>query len=810
MAKIRHNNFLDTVSEISQDAKEKGVMQLYTEDESFTGRKIRIHNKDLYHFGTTGYLGLEQDPRLKQAAIDAIIKYGTQFPLSKTYVSFVLYKELEEKLEQMYGHPVVVMKNSTLGHMGVIPTIVRDEDGVILDHQVHWSVQNATLLLKTRGVPIEMIRHNNMDMLEDKIKELTNTCDKIWYFADGVYSMFGDEAPIAQLKELCKKYPKLHLYFDDVHGMSWVGKNGVGFVCSHYDELPENVVVFCTLSKSFGASGGIMVTSDKKLYRKVKNFGGPLTFSAQLEPASIAAAVASANIHLSDEIYQMQNELHEKIKYCNDLIEKTTLPLVEKNDCPVFYIGAGAPAVGYNIVKKLLDNGFFVNMGIFPAVPVKKTGVRFTISRHNHMEDIKALVDAMVVLYPKALEEEHYNNNQVRRIFALPAIKEGEGELRKISDELRTQLFYSINEIEPALWNKYFGGQSVFDHAGLSFLEKTFRDNEEKEHNWRFFYLIVRDEDEKVVAATFLTHSMWKDDMLAPASISKEFEERRKTDPYFMSSEVLVMGSLFTEGNHLYVDKSDARWEEALGLVLREIEKLDEKLNPSMIVLRDFRSDDNSLRDYILKRGYINITLPDSCVLEDLSWKTTDEYVQRLSAKSRKHYRQEIEAYSKYFDVAVKAKLNANELPHMEGLYRNVWRNNFDMNTFPFNSKVFQQMSDDPNWEFIVLTLKEAYDDQEVKGLPIAVMFCYKNGSVSYVPAFIGMNYDYVQKFHVYRQMLFQTILRAHTLGFKKVDFGFSASFEKRKVGATVIPKVAYIQAKDNYSIEMMGVVQKQ
>ena len=84
----------------------------------------------------------DQKAAIRQT-IEAIEKYGTQFPLSKSYVSFVLYRALEERLFQMYGNPIVVTKNSTLGHIGVIPCVVRDEDAVIIDHQAHWSMHNA-------------------------------------------------------------------------------------------------------------------------------------------------------------------------------------------------------------------------------------------------------------------------------------------------------------------------------------------------------------------------------------------------------------------------------------------------------------------------------------------------------------------------------------------------------------------------------------------------------------------------------------------------------------------------------------------
>jgi len=242
MAKIKHNNFIDTVDEVLSGAKNVGVLHLYAEDKKLTGRTIQIKGKEMYHFGTTGYLGLEQDDRIKEAAIQAISDYGTQFPLSKSYISHPLYSELEAKIEEMYGIPPIITKNSTLGHLAIIPTLLRDEDGVIMDHQVHWSVQNACQLLKLRGIPVEMIRHNNVNMLEEKIKQLSSRCDKIWYMADGVYSMFGDYAPISELIELTKKYNQLHLYFDDVHGMSWKGKNGTGFVFDNIKELPENIV----------------------------------------------------------------------------------------------------------------------------------------------------------------------------------------------------------------------------------------------------------------------------------------------------------------------------------------------------------------------------------------------------------------------------------------------------------------------------------------------------------------------------------------------------------------------------------------
>lgn len=806
MAKVKHNNFMDTVDEVISDAKKMGVVHLYTEDEELTGRRVKIKGKDLFHFGTTGYLGLEQDVRLKAAAVEAIWKYGTQFPLSKTYISHPLYKSLEEKLEQMYGNPVIITKNSTLGHLGVIPCIVRDEDGVILDHQVHWSVQSAAQILKTRSVPVEMIRHNNLAMLEDKIKELATRCSRIWYMADGVYSMYGDCAPIPQLLELCKKYPQLHFYFDDVHGMSWAGKNGTGYVMEQLGTLPENVILFGTLSKTFGASGAVMVTSNEKIHKQVKNFGGPLTFSAQLEPSSTAAALASANIHLSPEIYQLQAELHDRTRYFNSLLANTDLPLVEQNTCPVFYIGTGAPATGYHFVNRLMEEGFYVNLGLYPAVPVKNTGVRITISRHNAKEEMKALVDAMVYHYPKALEETHTTKNKVRAAFKMPYIKEEEKTTAVVSS-LSVQHENTIQNIDKNEWNSLLGKQSAFDWEGLKFLEKVFTHAALPEHNFDFHYYIIRDEKARPVLATFLTTSLWKDDILAPASVSMQLEEKRKNDPYYLTSKVISMGSLFTEGQHYYVDKQNPKWKEAFQTLLNAIEGLEENKDAAMTVLRDFE-EDAAINELLHSMGFIKISMPESCVVTDLSWNDAEGYLATLSPRSRKHFKKDIQSYEKYFDVEYRSAASEEELDFYYQLFENVRAKNFGLNTFSFPRTLFTEMSQNPNWEFIVLYLKKEFAANQEKRTPVAVMFCYKNMEHTYVPSFIGMDYRYAE-FQVYRQMLYQTIMRAKALDFKKIDFGFSASFEKKKVGAVIVPKVAYIQAKDNFSMELMGTMQK-
>lgn len=800
MAKIKHNNFINTVNEVINNARRQNIVHLYAEDKKFSGRNIQINGKTLFHFGTTGYLGLEQDPRLKQAAIKAIENYGTQFPLSKTYISHPLYAELEAKVSKMYNAPIIITKNSTLGHMAVIPSAVEDDDGVILDHQVHWSVQNAVQMVKTKGVKVEMIRHNNMEMLETKIKELNSTCNKIWYMADGVYSMFGDFAPVDHLMALSKKYPKLHLYFDDVHGMSWIGKNGTGYITSKLGDLPENCLLFGTLSKSFGAGGAVLACTNLKLRDKIRNFGGPLTFSAQLDPASVAAASASADIHLSDEIYEMQKDLRIRIQHFNSLLEKTNLPLVDKNESPVFYIGTGVPETGYNFVKRLFDEGFFVNLGLFPAVPVKNTGVRITISRHNQLDEITALVEAMNHHFPKALEDTQTNLNKVRKLFRLPVLETVKEE--SIPQNLKIHHLKSITEVEKTLWNNHMANNSIFDWEGLSFLEKVFTNNNTTENNWNFHYIIIRDKEGNPILMTFLTNALWKEDMLAPVSVSEGIESRRKDEPYYMSNKVLSTGSLLSEGNHWYLNEKHPQWEEAIQLLLNTMENIDAHSPVEMFVLRDFLKEKPKLNNFLHKKGFIKIKMPETAQIHNLNWVDETTFIETLSPRSRKHFRKDIVPFMDQVEVKWKKTVSKQELEQIYQLYINVKQNNLGLNTFTYPKNLFNSMNENDLWEFQCI-----YDKRDLNKM-IGVMCCYNNNNTTYVPVLVGMDYDYVTKINSYRQLLYQTIKRAGELGFKNIDFGLTAAFEKRKLGATVYDTFAYVQAKDNFTLELLTTLQ--
>ena len=155
---------------ISTVAGQKKVLHLITQDQVYNGREIQINNKKYINFGSCSYLGLELDPRLKASAKQYIDKYGVQFSSSRTYLRCTAYHEWEELLVQIFEVPIVTFTSVSLGHHAVIPVVVESGDAILLDQQVHASVQDAAKKMMLSGVHVEPIRHNRLDILEERLR----------------------------------------------------------------------------------------------------------------------------------------------------------------------------------------------------------------------------------------------------------------------------------------------------------------------------------------------------------------------------------------------------------------------------------------------------------------------------------------------------------------------------------------------------------------------------------------------------------------------------------------------------------------
>lgn len=802
MSKTKTLNIINSVNDIITMGKERGALMQYTEDESYDGRIITVNGKQLINFGSCSYLGLDTDERIKEAAIDAIRRYGVQFSSSRTYMACTLYKEWEELVSKMFGAHVVLSTSVSLGHHAVIPVVVEEGDAIILDQQVHASIQEAANRMQLRGCSISIIRHSKLNELESKIAELSVKHNRVWYMIDGVYSMYGDYAPVKEIVELLERYPQFHLYADDAHGMSIAGKNGTGIVLSQI-ELHPKMILATSLNKAFAAGGGAFIFPDDELAQKVKNCGGSMIFSGPHQIPSIAAGIASAKIHLSDEIYERQAALKKRLQYCHDLLSnKYHLPVISNPEAPITFIGLGLTRVGYNMVTRLIEDGFYTNLSIFPAVPETCTGLRFTITLHHTFEDIERLAERIAYHFPKALEDEGRTIKDVHRAFKkvatfeelVEAVPAGSGNCA-----FQVQYETSIQAIPEQLWNSLLKDKISLDWNGLRLMENSFTANEQIEHNWKFHYFLVRDQNHVPVLATFFTEFLAKDDMLAPVEVSKQIEQLRLNDPYYLCSSMLMMGSLMTLGNHLYIDRSRSDWKRALSLLLDTVWQLQEKNKIATLNMRDFDTDDIELIRFFMDQGFVKIDLPEMFVLEEFHWENPEEFFQRFRSKRKYNLKQEVQKLENYYTINIVNAFNERDLDTYYQLYCNVAEKNFLINDFEIPKKALKNIILSPHWEVLELRMKQ---DNRI----VAICCSYKQAS-TYNFMLVGMDYSYLKEYNVYKQAIWQVITRANNIHSGKINLGLTASESKRKFGAKPVGQVAFIQTQDHFNVSVINAI---
>jgi len=384
MSRARGN---EVVSRCIVRAEAKGTLMRTAQ--SYEGRRIKFDNRTLYNFGSCSYLGLERHPELRAAAVAAMDEYGTQFSISRAYLECGLYQELESNLEKMTGRPVLVAPSTTLAHIAALPVLIQDNDAVLLDHFAHASLHSATELLG--DAPVHLVRHSRMDQVDQLVGELSCQYDRIWLIIDGIYSMFGDVAPFNELASLLDSYPRLHIYIDDAHATSWLGTHGRGGALMHFGHH-DRVVVALSLNKAFSAAGGALALPNTELKMQIRRCGGPMLFSGPIQPPMLGAAVASSRLHLGVDHVDRQHELLRRIDYTLVAADKACLPLATRCQTPIFFIPCDSVDQVTDTVRGFFNRGFYVCPSIFPAVPLNRPGIRFTITLHNELEDIDAFI----------------------------------------------------------------------------------------------------------------------------------------------------------------------------------------------------------------------------------------------------------------------------------------------------------------------------------------------------------------------------------------------------------------------------------
>jgi 8-amino-7-oxononanoate synthase len=323
------------------------------------GTEVSFKGQRLIMCGSNNYLGLTTHPKVREAAINAINRYGTSCTGSRFLNGTLeLHETLEFELAEWVGKPAALTFSTGMQvNLGTVSAIVCKDDTVILDKDDHASIVDGARLGYGK---IERYRHNDMEHLERVMKSIPDSSGKL-LVTDGVFSMEGDLAMVPELVEICKRFGS-RLMIDDAHGM---GVTGSGHGTAWQFNLTDQVdLIMSTFSKSFASLGGF-IAGDKDVVDYIKHHARSLIFSASLTPAQAASALAALHV-MRDEPERVTriNEIAEKMRrgYRNLGFD------VGKSVTPIIPILIGDDQKTFMFWRALFDNGVFVNPVISPAV----------------------------------------------------------------------------------------------------------------------------------------------------------------------------------------------------------------------------------------------------------------------------------------------------------------------------------------------------------------------------------------------------------------------------------------------------------
>jgi 8-amino-7-oxononanoate synthase len=344
----------------AKEAMAAGLYPYFIPMTESEGSEAFFRGHRLIMCGSNNYLGLTTDPRVRQAAIDAIHRFGTSCTGSRFLNGTLeLHEQLEQELAEFVGKPAaLVFSTGMQANLGAISALVSRSDVVILDKDDHASIVDGARL---GWGEVKRFRHNDMADLERILADLPDNVGRL-VVVDGLYSMGGDIVPLPDLVPVCKKYGA-RLMVDDAHAVGVLG-GGRG-TAAHFGLTDQVDLIMSTFSKSFASLGGF-VAGDETVMHYVKHQARSLIFSASIPPANAAAALAALHI-LRDE--------PERVERLGQIAEKMRAAYrqlgfnIGNSTTPIIPIIIGDTTTVLLFWKALFENGIFVNPIVSPAVP---------------------------------------------------------------------------------------------------------------------------------------------------------------------------------------------------------------------------------------------------------------------------------------------------------------------------------------------------------------------------------------------------------------------------------------------------------
>ena len=379
---------------LPQEVQAQGLYPYYRPISSGQDPLVKMADgSSVLMFGSNSYLGLSDDPRLKEAAIAAIKKYGTSCSGSRFLNGTLdIHEELEGKLAKFVGKDSAVTYSTGFQvNLGVVSSLGFRGGFTFLDSLDHACIIDGSRL---GFAEVRKFAHNDMDALEAKLKLVPLDAPKL-IVVDGVYSMEGDIANLPKIVELCEKY-NASVMVDDAHGLGVIGENGSG-TASHYGLTDKTDLIMGTFSKSFGSLGGF-IAGDFEVINYLKHNSRSLIFSASMTPASVAAASKALDIMIEEP--ERREHLWDITRHAQKSFKERGFD-TGRTQSPIIPLFVRDTMKAMAIVRMAYESGVFITPVIAPAVPENDVLIRFALMATHSREQVDEAVEKLTVIFKK-------------------------------------------------------------------------------------------------------------------------------------------------------------------------------------------------------------------------------------------------------------------------------------------------------------------------------------------------------------------------------------------------------------------------
>ena len=373
--------------------KKQGLFTTIRSLDSAQGARITIDGRSLLNFCSNNYLGLANDPRLKQAAQAAIEQWGVGPGAVRTIAGTMgLHLELERRLAAFKEvEATITFQSGFAANLATIPALVGRGDLIFSDELNHASIIDGCRLSRATIIPY---KHNNADDLRQKVKE-NSPFSRALLVTDGVFSMDGDLAPLGKLVEVAEEYGLIFMV-DDAHGEGVVGRGGRGIV-DHFGLHGRVDVEIGTLSKAFGVVGGY-VAGKRVIVDWLHQRGRPFLFSSAVTPPDVAACIAAV------DILEESTGLVDRLWKNGDAFKGGMTSLgfdIGLSQTPITPVMLGEAPLAQQFSRRLFEEGVFATAIGFPTVPRGKARIRVMLSAAHSQADL----DEALAIFEKVGKE---------------------------------------------------------------------------------------------------------------------------------------------------------------------------------------------------------------------------------------------------------------------------------------------------------------------------------------------------------------------------------------------------------------------